>query len=106
MILSKCTVCDSKKSNFMKQQEANGLLSSSGITTRLSKISLLGLVLFQRYQQANRRYRVNKTIKKFLLGGDNNLDLHIVLVDHFQKTKRQYKNLKKQEICDIFIKTN
>ena len=34
------------------------------------------------------------------------LDLHIVLVDHLQKTKKEYKNLEKQEIHDIFIKTN
>ena len=33
-------------------------------------------------------------------------DLHTVLVDHFQKAKKKYKNLKKQEIHDIFIKTN
>ena len=34
------------------------------------------------------------------------LDLHIALVDHLQKTKKKYKNLKKHEIHDIFIKTN
>ena len=34
------------------------------------------------------------------------LDLHIVLVDHLQKTKNEYKNLEKQEIHDIFIKIN
>ena len=33
-------------------------------------------------------------------------DLHIVLVDHLQKTKEEYKSLKKQEIPDIFIETN
>ena len=33
-------------------------------------------------------------------------DLHIVLVNHLQKTKNGYKNLKKQKIQDIFIKTN
>ena len=27
MLLSKCAVCDSKKSKFMKEQEARGLLS-------------------------------------------------------------------------------
>ena len=32
--------------------------------------------------------------------------LHIVLVDHLQKTKKEYENIKKQEIHDIFIKTN
>ena len=31
MLLSKCTVCDSKKSKFIKEQEASGLLSSLGI---------------------------------------------------------------------------
>ena len=29
-----------------------------------------------------------------------------MLVDHLQKTKKESKNLKKQEIHDIFIKTN
>ena len=31
MLLSKCALCDSKKSKFFKQQEASGLLSSLGI---------------------------------------------------------------------------
>ena len=46
MLLSKCAVCDSKKSKFIKQQEASGLLSSSGIKIPLSKISLVGPLLF------------------------------------------------------------
>ena len=33
MLLSKCAVCDSKKSKFIKEQEASGLLSSLGIKT-------------------------------------------------------------------------
>ena len=37
MLLSKCTVCDSKRSKFIKQQEASGLLSSLGIKTPLKK---------------------------------------------------------------------
>ena len=41
-----CAVCDSKKLKFMKQQEANGLLSSLGIKTPLSKIPIVGPVLF------------------------------------------------------------
>ena len=28
MLISKCAVCDSKKSRFIKQQEVSGLLSS------------------------------------------------------------------------------
>ena len=47
MILSKCAICGSKKSKFIKKQEAKGLLSSLGLKTPLSKIPLLGDVLFQ-----------------------------------------------------------
>ena len=46
MILSKCAKCGSKKSKFIKKQEAKGLLSNLGIRTPLSKIPLLGDVLF------------------------------------------------------------
>ena len=41
---SKCVVCGSKKSRFMKEQEAKGLLSNLGIKTPLSKIPLLNVV--------------------------------------------------------------
>ena len=46
MILSKCALCGSKKSKIIKKQEAKGLLSNLGIRTPLSKIPLLGDVLF------------------------------------------------------------
>ena len=46
MIFSKCAICGSKKSKFIKNQEAKGLLSSLGIRTPLSKIPLLDDVLF------------------------------------------------------------
>ena len=45
MLLSKCAVCDSKKSKFIKEQEASGLLNSLGIKTPLSKIPLVGPLL-------------------------------------------------------------
>ena len=41
MLSSKCEVCDSKKSRFIKEQEASGLLSSLRIKTPLSKIPLV-----------------------------------------------------------------
>ena len=41
MLSSKCAVCGSKESKFMKEEEANGLLSSLGIRTSLSKVLLL-----------------------------------------------------------------
>ena len=46
MILSKCAICGSKKSQFIKKQEASGLLSKLGIKTPLSKTPILGDVLF------------------------------------------------------------
>ena len=46
MILSKCAICGNKKSKFIKKQEAKGLLSNLGIRTPLSKIPILGDVLF------------------------------------------------------------
>ena len=36
MVLSKCPICDSKKSRFIKNQEAKGLLSNLGLRTLLN----------------------------------------------------------------------
>ena len=46
MILSKCAICGSKKSRFIKNQEAKGLLSNIGIRTPLNKVPILGDILF------------------------------------------------------------
>ena len=46
MLLSKYAVCDNKNQRFIKEQEASELLSSLGIKTPLSKISLVGPLLF------------------------------------------------------------
>ena len=46
MILSKYAICASKKSKFINKQEASGLSSKLGIKTPLSKIPILGDVLF------------------------------------------------------------
>ena len=51
MLLSKCAVCGCKKSRFMKEQE--------GFKTSLSKIPLLGDILFY-------VYNMNEVINKFL----------------------------------------
>ena len=42
MILSKCAICGSKKSKFIENQEAKGLLSNLGIRAPLSKVPVLG----------------------------------------------------------------
>ena len=55
---SKCCICVIKKSRFIKEQEAKGLLISLGIKTPLSKIPLLN-VLF------GMRIKMNEIINKF-----------------------------------------
>ena len=62
MLLSKCEKCVSKKSRFIKNQEAKGLLSNLGIRTPLSKVPILGDILSQ--------YKMNEIVNKFLLAGD------------------------------------
>ena len=44
VLSSKCAVCGSKKSKFMKEQEAERSLSNVGITILLSKIPLLNVL--------------------------------------------------------------
>ena len=44
VIQSKYSVCGIKKSRFVKEQEAKGLLSNLGIKTPLSKIPLLNVL--------------------------------------------------------------
>ena len=41
---SKCNVCKNKKSRFVKEQDAKGLLRNSGIKTPFSEISLLNVL--------------------------------------------------------------
>ena len=44
LMQSKCTDCRIKKSRFVKEQGAKGLLSNLGIKTALSKIPLLNVL--------------------------------------------------------------
>ena len=46
MILLKWAKCGSKKSRFIKNQETKELLSNLGIKTSLSKVPILGDILF------------------------------------------------------------
>ena len=49
MLLLKYAVCDSKKSKFLKEQEASWLLSSLRTRTLLSKIYLVGPPFLYRF---------------------------------------------------------
>ena len=44
LMQSKCSNCKNKKSRFVKQQEATGLLSNLGINIPFSKIPLLNVL--------------------------------------------------------------
>ena len=58
MILSKCAICGSKKSRFVRNQEAKGLLSNLGL------MPILGDILFRVV------LKMNEIVNKFLLAGD------------------------------------
>ena len=64
MLLSTCARCGSKKSRFINNQEAKGLLSSLGIRTALSKVPWLGDIYFFS------EYKMNEIVNKFLLARD------------------------------------
>ena len=69
MILSKCAIRGSKKSRFIKNQEAKGFLSKLGIRTPLSKVPMLGDILF--WMQFHWMcIKINEIVNKFLLAGD------------------------------------
>ena len=44
MIQSNCAVCGNKKSRFIKEHQAMGLLSNLGIKTPLNKVPLLNIL--------------------------------------------------------------
>ena len=44
MIQSNCAICGSKKSRFIKEHQAMGLLSNLGIKTPLNKVPLLNIL--------------------------------------------------------------
>ena len=58
MILSKCAICGSKKSRFIKNQEGKGLLSKLGIKTPLGELPILGDILF--WMQFNWVFMLNR----------------------------------------------
>ena len=65
MILSKCAICGSRKSKFIKKQDAKELLNKLGIKTPLSNAPVLGDILF--YLSI---ILMNEIRNKFLLAGD------------------------------------
>ena len=46
VLSSECAICGNKKSRFVKEKEASEILSSVSIRTPLSKIPVLGDIVF------------------------------------------------------------
>ena len=67
-ILSKCAICGCKKSRFIKDQEAKGLLSNLGARTLLTKVPILGDILL--WTHAKLYIKMNEIVHNFLLAGD------------------------------------
>ena len=44
IIQTNCAICNSKKSRFIKEHQAKGLLSNLGIKTPLNKVPLLNIL--------------------------------------------------------------
>ena len=108
MLLSNCVICGGKKSRFIKNQEAKGLLSNLGIRTPLIKVPILGDILFWAH------IKMKEIVNKFLLAGDKFVPkkhlkqpgFTVVLVDHLLKINKEFKNLEKQETQAIFTEMN
>ena len=62
MLLSKCVVCDSKKSKFIKEQEASGLLSSLGIKVPLNNFFFQILFCFKNIECMKQYRKMNEIV--------------------------------------------
>ena len=78
MILSKCAICGSIKSRFIKKQEAKELLSNLGIRTPLSKLDIDKLVPVPvdlwKLSDVVKNDVVKKTVYDKLVSNVNNID--------------------------------
>ena len=77
MILWKCAIDGSKKSRFINKQELKRLLCNLGLKTQLSKVLILGDILFWsaswmklHWVKLCWMYKMNEIVNQFLLAGD------------------------------------
>ena len=99
MLLSKCAMlfskCGSRKSRFIKNQEAKELLHNLGVRTPSSKVQILGDICFN-------RIKMNEIVNGFLLAGDKFMpEMHLKqpgftysACGPFTKNKKRIKKLK------------
>ena len=80
MFLSKCTVCESKKSECFKQKEASGFSSSLEIKTHFSNVPKLDDII---WKAGKKLLLEGKFISKINLG-----QLGFMTGDHLLKAKK------------------
>ena len=72
----KSAICGSKKPRFIKNQETKRLLSNLVVRTPLSKVPILGEILFWKY--AKLYIKMNEIVNKFLLACDKSMpEMHL-----------------------------
>ena len=102
MLLSKCEVCDSKKSKFNKRQEATRFVNSWGIKKPFNKILWVDPIFLKSIKQVNSGYNLNKIVNNFLLSGEEFMpEMHLrhqgftySACGSFTKSKRRTQKLK------------
>ena len=103
MLLSKCEVCDSKKSKFNKRQEATRFVNSWGIKKPFNKILWVDPIFLKSIKQVNTGYNLNKIVNNFLLSGEEFMpEMHLrrhqgftySACGSFTKSKRRTQKLK------------
>ena len=103
MLLSKCEVCDSKKSKFNKRQEASRFVNSWGIKKPFNKILWVDPIFLKSIKQVNTGYNLNKIVNNFLLSGEEFMpEMHLrrhqgftySACGSFTKSKRRTQKLK------------
>ena len=94
---SECPVSRIKKSRFVKEKKAKGLLSNFGIKTPLSKIPLLNVFV-------PRHIKMNEIVNKFLLASDK-----FIPEMHLEQPRFTYSACspftRNKEIIEKFMKT-
>ena len=70
MLLSKCEVCDSKKSKFDRRKEASRFVNSWGTKKPFNKILWVDSIFLKSIKQVNTGCDLNKIVNNFLLSGE------------------------------------
>ena len=99
IVLAKCAICGSKKSRFIENEEAKGLLYNLGVRTPLSTNIGWYFVL---NVHAKLYIRMNEIVNKFLLSGDKCIpEMHLKqpgftysVCGPFTKNKERIKKFK------------